>query len=372
MAREALERIAGRSEAREVARLGVRIGHRGHRRSGQGLQVPEVLQTHHPRADDAVPQIRRHCPSVGTWTTSWTRERARWAVRAVGRPARVRLLALHPRARPRRRAPRSTPRSSAACTSSTPPTSTASTGAAPASACARRCSAGSSPTRPSCATGSCSRPRAASIHRCPTTRAPTTCGVRARRRCTASRSTRSTCTRCTGRISSPTPRWSRSTLLALRDEGKIRAIGISNHTPSQHDALRSFLGDALATTQPEYSAAHLGPLRDGTFDRCLRDHVTPLAWSPLAGGRIVSGEGIRPGARRDARRARRPRGRHPRRRGDRVHARPPVAARVDRRHAAPGAPPHDHRRRSACTSTALIATGSWSRPKAARCRDRSR
>src|SRR3954452_8678694 len=84
-----------------------------------------------------------------------------------------------------------------------------------------------------------------------------------------------------------------TTLLALRDEGKIRAIGISNHTAAQHDALRTFLGDALSTSQPEYHADHLDPLRDGTFDRCARDHVTPLVWSPLAGGRLVSGEGIR-------------------------------------------------------------------------------
>jgi predicted oxidoreductase len=84
------------------------------------------------------------------------------------------------------------------------------------------------------------------------------------------------------------------TLLALRDEGKIRAVGISNHTASQHDALREYLGDALATTQPEYSAAHLDPLWDGTFDRCARDRVTPLAWSPLAGGRLVHGDGVRP------------------------------------------------------------------------------
>ena len=35
-------------------------------------------------------------------------------------------------------------------------------------------------------------------------------------------------------------------------------------------------------------------MRDGTFDRSMRDGVTPLAWSPLAGGRIFSGEGIRP------------------------------------------------------------------------------
>ena len=83
------------------------------------------------------------------------------------------------------------------------------------------------------------------------------------------------------------------TLLALRDEGKIRAIGISNYTPGQHDALRAFLGDALATTQPEYHAAHLDPLRDGTFDLCARDGVTPLVWSPLAGGRLATGDGIR-------------------------------------------------------------------------------
>jgi predicted oxidoreductase len=85
-----------------------------------------------------------------------------------------------------------------------------------------------------------------------------------------------------------------ATLLALRDEGKIRAIGISNHTATQHNALRSFLGDALATSQPEYHADHLDPLRDGTFDRCARDHMTPLVWSPLAGGRLVTGDGIRP------------------------------------------------------------------------------
>ncbi len=85
-----------------------------------------------------------------------------------------------------------------------------------------------------------------------------------------------------------------ATLLALRDEGKIRAIGISNHTATQHEALRGFLGDALATSQPEYHADHLDPLRDGTFDLCARDHMTPLVWSPLAGGRLVTGAGIRP------------------------------------------------------------------------------
>jgi aryl-alcohol dehydrogenase-like predicted oxidoreductase len=87
-----------------------------------------------------------------------------------------------------------------------------------------------------------------------------------------------------------------ATLAALRDEGKIGAIGVSNHTVAQTEALRAHLGDDafIATTQPEYSAACLGPLRDGTFDLCMRQGITALAWSPLAGGRLMTGDGIRP------------------------------------------------------------------------------
>ena len=84
------------------------------------------------------------------------------------------------------------------------------------------------------------------------------------------------------------------TLDALRAEGKIREVGISNHTPDQHDALAAHLPFPIATSQPAYSVTDLGPLRDGTLDRCMRDGVVPLAWSPLAGGRLMSGEGVRP------------------------------------------------------------------------------
>ena len=83
-------------------------------------------------------------------------------------------------------------------------------------------------------------------------------------------------------------------LSALRAAGKIREAGVSNFTPSQHEALAAHLPFALATTQPEYSAAHLAPLRDGTFDLCMRDGVLPLAWSPLGGGRLAEGSGARP------------------------------------------------------------------------------
>lgn len=84
------------------------------------------------------------------------------------------------------------------------------------------------------------------------------------------------------------------TLMTLRREGKIDRVGVSNFTPAQHEALAAHLRVPIETTQPEYSVAALGPLRDGTFDLCMRDGVTPLAWSPLAGGRVMTGENLRP------------------------------------------------------------------------------
>ena len=80
----------------------------------------------------------------------------------------------------------------------------------------------------------------------------------------------------------------------LRRDGKIAEVGVSNHTPAQVDALAAHLPFPIAANQPEFSAAELAPMRDGSFDRCMRDGIAALAWSPLAGGRLVSGEGVRP------------------------------------------------------------------------------
>ncbi len=83
-------------------------------------------------------------------------------------------------------------------------------------------------------------------------------------------------------------------LTELRHAGKIREVGLSNHTPTQHEALAAHLDFPIAATQPEWSALHLDPIRDGTFDLCMRDGVTPLAWSPLGGGALATGVGVRP------------------------------------------------------------------------------
>ena len=59
-------------------------------------------------------------------------------------------------------------------------------------------------------------------------------------------------------------------------------------------ALAAHLDVPIVATQPEYSPAHLDPMRDGTFDQAMERGITPLAWSPLGGGRIATGEGLRP------------------------------------------------------------------------------
>lgn len=80
-------------------------------------------------------------------------------------------------------------------------------------------------------------------------------------------------------------------------DGAVRAIGVSNHTPTQQEALAAHLATPIVTTQPEWSVAHLAPMRDGTLDLAARVGTTPLAWSPLAGGRVAEGEGLRPALR---------------------------------------------------------------------------
>jgi predicted oxidoreductase len=72
--------------------------------------------------------------------------------------------------------------------------------------------------------------------------------------------------------------------------GKIRALGVSNHSPAELSALQAFLGQPMATTQPEFSALRTEPLFDGTLDQAMASEMAVLAWSPLGGGRLATGE----------------------------------------------------------------------------------
>lgn len=83
------------------------------------------------------------------------------------------------------------------------------------------------------------------------------------------------------------------TLTGFIDSGKIGAVGVSNFSPAQTEALAAFLGESLVSTQPQFSANHLAPLRDGTLDQAMRLGLRPLAWSALEGGALATGHNIR-------------------------------------------------------------------------------
>ncbi|GIU93512.1 MAG: oxidoreductase [Acidimicrobiia bacterium] len=83
------------------------------------------------------------------------------------------------------------------------------------------------------------------------------------------------------------------TLEELVSTGKVRSVGVSNYLPHQVEALQAHLDIPLVSIQPEFSVVHLDPMKDGTLDLCMRLDMTPLVWSPLGGGRVVTGDGMR-------------------------------------------------------------------------------
>ncbi len=80
-----------------------------------------------------------------------------------------------------------------------------------------------------------------------------------------------------------------------QDAGKIGVIGVSNFTPAQTLALQHFLDAPLAATQPEISPLRIDCFENGELDQAMMLGLTPLAWSPLGGGRLTA-----PASARDA------------------------------------------------------------------------
>lgn len=74
----------------------------------------------------------------------------------------------------------------------------------------------------------------------------------------------------------------------LKSSGKVLNFGVSNFSPSQFDMLQSYCDVKLVTNQVEISPLKLDAYKDGTLDNCLKNRVNPMAWSPLAGGRIFT------------------------------------------------------------------------------------
>ncbi|WP_457349969.1 aldo/keto reductase [Sphingomonas sp. UYP23] len=76
------------------------------------------------------------------------------------------------------------------------------------------------------------------------------------------------------------------TLEDMVSSGKVRAVGVSNYTIAQTQALAALLTIPLATVQPEFSPLELDPITNGLLDLAMERDVAVLAWSPLGGGRL--------------------------------------------------------------------------------------
>jgi predicted oxidoreductase len=78
----------------------------------------------------------------------------------------------------------------------------------------------------------------------------------------------------------------------LEEQGKVRHFGVSNFSPSQVRVLQQACSRPLLANQIEIHLMRLDPFHDGTLDQCMEMGMTPLAWSPLAGGRLVDANPI--------------------------------------------------------------------------------
>jgi predicted oxidoreductase len=78
---------------------------------------------------------------------------------------------------------------------------------------------------------------------------------------------------------------------ALVESGKVRAVGVSNFRPWDWELLQSGMKTPLVTNQIELSLAALAPFTDGDLAFHQRHGHPLMAWSPLGGGALMTGDG---------------------------------------------------------------------------------
>jgi predicted oxidoreductase len=81
-----------------------------------------------------------------------------------------------------------------------------------------------------------------------------------------------------------------SAMAELRRAGKVLHFGVSNFPTYHVELLQSRLDFPLATNQIEFSVTHYAPIFDGTLDQCQRLRMPPMAWSPVGGGSLFTGD----------------------------------------------------------------------------------
>jgi len=76
----------------------------------------------------------------------------------------------------------------------------------------------------------------------------------------------------------------------LKKSGKIRNIGIANFSVFQHQLLATYLNTPIVTNHIELNLLNVQALDNGQIDYIKQRYMRPMASTPLAGGRIATGE----------------------------------------------------------------------------------
>nr|WP_206222759.1 aldo/keto reductase [Neisseria yangbaofengii] len=75
----------------------------------------------------------------------------------------------------------------------------------------------------------------------------------------------------------------------LRWRGLVRHFGVSHYSTQKFNMLQSYVNQPLVTNQIEISPLHIAPFEDGSLDYLWEKRAKPMAWSPLAGGKLFDG-----------------------------------------------------------------------------------
>ncbi len=76
----------------------------------------------------------------------------------------------------------------------------------------------------------------------------------------------------------------------LKKEGLILEVGVSNFDPFKFDALNTAMGGTLVTNQIEWNPLCFEHFSSGMMDVLAKLKCPPMLWSPLAGGRVFTGQ----------------------------------------------------------------------------------
>ncbi len=79
------------------------------------------------------------------------------------------------------------------------------------------------------------------------------------------------------------------TLEQIIKTGKAKHIGVSNFTVFQHQLLSSYLSTPIVTNHIKLNLTDITAIKDGRLDFIKQQFSKPLAFSPLAGGKILKG-----------------------------------------------------------------------------------